>query len=92
MERLLTSNVSISNGIAGNSLNGKFAAKIDFPLGYFTILPLLMLTLEVLKSLHRPTLFDKYLDRMLVKFEQNRMVRTKQNFELFRKKWLTIAF
>ena len=35
------------------------------------------------KSLH--TLFDKYLDRILVKFEQNRMVRTIQNFELFRK-------
>ena len=27
-----------------------------------------------LKSLH--TLFDKYLDQMLVKFEQNRIVRT----------------
>ena len=27
---------------------------------------------------------------MLMKFEQNRMVRTIQNFELFDKKWLTI--
>ena len=27
---------------------------------------------------------------MLVKFEQNCMVRTIQNFELFDKKWLTI--
>ena len=27
---------------------------------------------------------------MLVKFEQNRMVQTVQNFELFDKKWLTI--
>ena len=27
---------------------------------------------------------------MLVKFEQNRMVRTIQNFELFDKKWLII--
>ena len=27
---------------------------------------------------------------MLVKFEQNRMVQTKQNFEPFDKKWLTI--
>ena len=34
-----------------------------------------------LKSLH--TLFDKYLNYMLVKFEQIRMVRTIQNFELF---------
>ena len=41
-----------------------------------------------LKSLH--TLFDKYVDHMLVKFEQNRTVRTMQNFELFDKKWLTI--
>ena len=31
------------------------------------------------------TLFDKYLDHMLVKFEQIRMVRTIQNFELFDK-------
>ena len=37
-----------------------------------------------LKSLH--TLFDKYLDHMLVKFEQNRMVQTTRNFELFGKK------
>ena len=36
-----------------------------------------------LKSLH--TLFDKYLDQMLVKFEQNCMVRNIQNFELFDK-------
>ena len=35
------------------------------------------------KSLH--TLFDKYLDHMLGKFEQSRMVRTIQNFELFDK-------
>ena len=34
-------------------------------------------------SLH--TLFDKYSDHMLVKFEQIRMVRTIQNFELFDK-------
>ena len=36
-----------------------------------------------LKSLY--TLFDKYLDHMLVKFEQNCMVQTTQNFELFDK-------
>ena len=41
-----------------------------------------------LKSLH--TSFHKYLDHMLVKFEQNCMVRTIQNFALFDKKWLTI--
>ena len=37
-----------------------------------------------LKSLH--TLFDKYLDHLLVKFEQNCMVQTKQNFEISDKK------
>ena len=36
-----------------------------------------------LKSLH--TLFDKYLDHMLVKFEPNHMVRTIPNFLLFDK-------
>ena len=36
-----------------------------------------------LKSLH--TLFDKYLDHILVKFEQNRMVGNIQIFELFGK-------
>ena len=67
---------------AGKSFNGKFTAKFDFPIGHF-ILPLLMLTSEV-KSLH--TLFDKYLEHMLVKFEQNRVVWTIRNFELFDKK------
>ena len=38
-----------------------------------------------LKSVH--TLFDKYLDHMLVKFDQDRVVRNKQNFELWGKKW-----
>ena len=41
------------------------------------------------KSFH--ALFGKYLNHMLVKFEQNRiMVRTIQNVVLFDKKWLTI--
>ena len=40
--------------------------------------------IESLKSLH--TLFDKYLDHMLVKFEQNCMIQTTRNFELFDKK------
>ena len=72
---------------ARKSFNGKFTAKIDFLIGHF-MLPLLMLTFGSLKSLH--TLFDKYLDHMLVKFEQNRMVRTIQNVVLLDKKWLTI--
>ena len=37
-----------------------------------------------LKSLH--TLFDKYLDHMLVEFEQDCIVQTTRNFELFDKK------
>ena len=44
--------------------------------------------IEILKSLH--TLFDKYLDHMRVKFEQNCTVLTIQNFVLFDKKLLTI--
>ena len=39
-----------------------------------------------LKSLH--TLFDKYLDHMLVKYEQNRTVQAIQNFVLFDKKMI----
>ena len=66
----------------GKSFNGKFAAKIDFPIGHF-MLPLLYADILNLKSLH--TLFDKYLDHMLVKFEQNRMVRIMQNIEIFDK-------
>ena len=69
--------------VVRKSFNGKFTAKIDFPIGHF-MLTLLMLTLEVKSlSIH-------YLDHMLVQFEQNRMVRTIQNFVLFDKKWLTV--
>ena len=42
-----------------------------------------MYNMGSLKSLH--TLFDKYLDHMLAKFKQNRMVQTARNFELFDK-------
>ena len=55
--------------VVGTSFNGKFTAKIDFPIGC-VMLTLLMLTVE----------------EGLVKFEQNRMVRTTQNCELFDKK------
>ena len=73
--------------VAGKIFNGKFTAKIDFPIGYFYI-TIADADIGSLKSLH--TLFDKYLDHMLVKFKPNRMVRTIQNFELYDKKWLTI--
>ena len=51
------------------------------------MLPSLMLDIGSPELLQ--TLFDKYLDHTLV-FEQNRMVQTIPNFELFDKKWLTI--
>ena len=76
--------------VAGKSSNCKFTAKIDFRSGkyYVTIADTDIESVSPLR-----TLFDKYLYHMLVKFEQNRMVRTIQNFELFnkkKKKWLTI--
>ena len=75
--------------VAGKSFNGKFTAKIDFPIKGIVMLPSKAdADIGSLKSLH--TLFDKYLDHMLVKFEQNRMVQTIQNLKLFGKKWLTI--
>ena len=65
--------------VAGKCFNSKFDPKTDFSIGYFMLLFLML----ILKSLH--TLFDKYLDHMLVKFEQNRTVRTIKKFELFDK-------
>ena len=57
--------------IARKSFNDKFIAKIEFSdrAVYVTIADA---DIGSLKSLH--TLFDKYLDHMLVCFEQNRMV------------------
>ena len=81
MEQLWTSNVTISN-----SSKEKFQQQIycknwfSNRLFYVTIADADIVSL---KSLH--TIFDKYLDHMLVKFEQNRMVWTIQNFELFEK-------
>ena len=72
--------------VAGNSINGKFTAKKWFSdrVFYITIADS---DIGSLKSLH--TLFDEYLDLMLGEFEQNRMVQTIHNFDLFDKKWLT---
>ena len=74
--------------VAGKSYNGKFTAKIDFPFVRAFYIAITDADIGSLNSLH--TLFGKYLDHMLVNFEQNRMVRTIQNFELFDKKSLTI--
>ena len=40
--------------------------------------------IEILKSLH--TLLDKYLEHILVKCEQNRMVPNVESFEFFSEK------
>ena len=56
--------------VARNSFNSKFTTKIYFQLGIlFTIADA---DIGSLKSLH--ALFDKYLEHILVKFEQNHMV------------------
>ena len=62
---------------------GKSIFVVNLPLKLF---PATVANADIgsLKSLH--TLFDKYLDHMLVKFEQNPMVQTTWNFELFDKK------
>ena len=73
--------------VARKRINDKFTAKIDFTDWAFYV-TIADADIGILKSLH--TLFDKYLDHMLVKFEQNRMVWTIRNFVLFNKKWLTI--
>ena len=73
--------------VARKSFNGKFTAKIDCSDRAFYD-TLADADIGQLKSLH--TLFDKSLDHMLMKFEQTRMVRTIQNFELYDKKRLTI--
>ena len=68
--------------VAGKVLTANLLQKLIFRSGiYVTISDA---DIESLKSLH--TLFDKYLDHMLVKFEQNHMVRTIQNLDLFDKK------
>ena len=64
--------------VSRKGFNGKFSAKNDRTF-YVTIR----------KSKFSPYIIHKYLDHMLVKFEQNRMVRNVQNFDLFGKKWLT---
>ena len=53
--------------VARERFNGKFTAKIDFPIEHF-MLPNTDAEIGSLKSFH--TLFDTYLDHMLVKFEK----------------------
>ena len=68
--------------VTRKSFNGKFTAKKLFSHRTFYVTITDTDTGSV-KSLH--TLFDKYSNHMLVKFEQNYMIRNKPNFELFDK-------
>ena len=68
------------------TIYSKCTAKIDFPIGYF-MLPYCWCWHW--KSKVSPYIIW-YLDHMLVKFEQNRMVQSIQNFELFDQKLFTI--
>ena len=67
--------------VARKSFNGNFTAKFDSSIGHFVLLA--DADIGSLKTFH--TLFDKYLDHMLVKFEQNRMVQTTRSFKLLTK-------
>ena len=71
--------------VARKSFNGKFTAKIKLIFRSGTYVSIADADIKSLNFLH--TLFDKYLCHMLVKFEQNCMVRTKKKFEFFDKKW-----
>ena len=82
MEKLNTSNVSVSNGnlkypIVKINFYSKFAFK-TFPCYVANT------NTESLKSLH--TLFDTYLDYMLAKIEANCTVRNVQNLNFWTKK------
>ena len=74
--------VSAFATVARRSFNGKLTTLRTGILCYY----------YWLKSLPgvSPFIIDKYLDHMLVKFEQNRMLRKIQNFSAFWQKWLTI--
>ena len=75
MERLKTSNVSIINGNIKYSIE-KLIFAVNLPL---KLSPTTVANVDIgsLKSLH--TLFDKYLDHVLVKYEQNCIVQTTRN-------------
>ena len=68
--------------VAWKSFNGKITAKFTFRSGIFVTTT--GADIGSFKSRH--TLFDEYLDHILVKFEQNHMLGNIQNFKLFGKK------
>ena len=81
MERLMTSNVSVSNGNLICPI-GKSIFAVNMPLKLFRA-NVTNANTESLKSLH--TFFDTYLDYMLAKFEPNRIVRNIQNLSFWTK-------
>ena len=83
MERLQTSNFSVSNGNLKYPF-GKSIFAVNFPLRFFRT-TIANANTESLRSLH--TLFDTYFDYMLAKFERNRAVRNVQKFVLFDKNY-----
>ena len=60
--------------VTWTSFNGEFTAKIDFPNGRYGTIA------DSIKS--HNTLFDKYLNHMLVQFEQNRITKHGRHFEI----------
>ena len=81
MERLWTSNVSISNGNIKYPI-GKSIFAVNLPLKLFRA-TVANTDIGSLKSVH--IFFKKCLYHMLVKFEQHRLVLTTRNFELKKK-------
>ena len=77
MEWLQTSNVSISNGNIKYPI-GKSIFAVNLPLKFFHAIA--NAGIGSLKSLH---ILKKCFYHMLLKFQQNRMVQTTRNFELF---------
>ena len=77
-----TLDVNISNGNVKYP-SGKSIFAVNLPLKLFTA-TVANADIGSQKSLH--TLFDTYLDHMLVEFEQNCMVQTTRNLELYDKK------
>ena len=75
--------MSASAMVASNEI-GKSIFAVNLPLKLFYV-TVANADIGSLKSLH--TSFTKCLYHMLVKFEQNRMVQTTRNFELFDKKY-----
>ena len=68
--------------VARKNFNSKFTAKNWFSDRAFLI-TIADPDIGIIKSLH--IIFVKHLDHILVNFEQNRTVRTIENFELFDK-------